>query len=92
MVQRIDRFSVGQSAKVVGVLYALMGLVFVPFFLLASLFAPRQAGFGAGFALLLPILYGVAGFVFTAIGCALYNLVAGWVGGIEVDLGPASGA
>ena len=92
MVQRIDRFSVGQSAKVVGVLYALMGLVFVPFFLLASLFSPRQAGFGVGFALVVPILYGVAGFVFTAIGCALYNLVAGWVGGIEVELGPASGA
>lgn len=86
MVQRIDRFSVGQSAKVVGILYALMGLVFVPFFLLAALFSPRQAGFGVGFALVVPVLYGAAGFVFTAIGCALYNLVAGWVGGIEVEL------
>ncbi len=28
----------------------------------------------------------VAGFVFTAIGCAIYNFVAGYVGGIEVEL------
>ena len=31
----------------------------------------------------------VAGFIFTALGCALYNLVAGWVGGIEVELAGA---
>ncbi len=91
MVQRIDRFSVGQTAKVVAALYALMGLVFAPFFVLAALFSPRQAGFGVGFALVVPILYGAAGFIFTAIGCALYNLVAGWVGGVEVELGPVTG-
>ena len=86
MVQRLNRFSIAQTAKVLGVLYALMGLIFLPFFLIASLFSPDQAGFGVGFAILLPILYGVAGFVFTAIGCALYNWVAGMVGGIEVQL------
>jgi len=63
-----------------------MGLIFLPFFLLASLFSPKQAGFGVGVALALPILYGVCGFIFTAIGCALYNWVAGMVGGIEVQL------
>lgn len=49
-------------------------------------FAPKQSGYGAGFALALPILYGICGFIFTAIGCAIYNLVAGWVGGVEVEL------
>jgi hypothetical protein len=84
--QRIRRFGIGQTAKVVAVLYALMGLIFVPFFLVASAFAPRESGMGTGFALALPILYGVFGFIFTAIACAIYNLVAGYVGGIEVDL------
>ena len=84
---RIERFGIGQTAKVLGVLYGLMGLVFVPFFLLATMFTPSESRFGLGFAIMLPILYGVAGFVFTAVGCWLYNLVAGWVGGIEVDLG-----
>ena len=86
MVQRLNRFSIAQTAKVLGVLYALMGLIFLPFFLIASLLSPDQAGLGVGVAILLPILYGVAGFIFTAIGCALYNWVAGMVGGIEVQL------
>ena len=87
MPQQIRRFGVGQTAKVVGVLYALMGLIFVPVFLIASMFSPNRAEFGTGFALALPIIYGVIGFIFTAIGCAIYNFVAGLVGGIEVELG-----
>jgi hypothetical protein len=92
MRQRVRRFGVGQTAKVAGVLYALMGLVAVPIFLVATLVAPSEAevGLGIGFALLLPLLYGLLGFVFTAIGCIIYNLVAGWVGGIEVDFGDSA--
>ena len=86
MVQRLRRFSIAQTAKVLGVLYGLMGLIFLPFFLIAALFSPNKAGFGVGFAILLPILYGLCGFIFTAIGCALYNWVAGMVGGIEIQL------
>jgi hypothetical protein len=87
MPQQIRRFGIGQTAKVVAVLYALMGLVFVPVYLMIAMFSPKEtAGFGTGFALAMPIFYGVAGFIFTAIGCAIYNLVAGWVGGVEVEL------
>jgi len=88
MVQRLRRFSIGQTAKVLGVLYGLLGLIFLPFFLLGAMFSPKQTGFGVGFAIALPIIYGLCGFIFTAIGCALYNWVAGMVGGIEVQLDP----
>ncbi len=91
MVQRLRRFSIGQTAKVMGVLYALMGLIFLPFVLVASLFSPKATGLGVGLALALPILYGIAGFIFAAIGCALYNLVARMVGGIEVQLDAPTG-
>jgi hypothetical protein len=84
--QQIRRFGVGQTAKVVATLYALMGLVFVPIFLIASMAAPRQTGFGPGFAFALPVMYGVLGYVFTALGCAIYNFVAGLVGGVEIEL------
>lgn len=87
MAQRISRFSVGQTAKVLGVLYALMGLLFVPIFLIAGRLTPQGQTFAPRLALALPVIYGLIGFVFTAIGCALYNVVAGWVGGIEVELG-----
>jgi Transmembrane domain of unknown function (DUF3566) len=86
MPQQIRKFGVFQTSKVIGTLYALMGLVFIPIFLIASMFSPKQEGMGVGFALILPILYGVIGFILTAIGCAIYNLVAGLVGGIEVEL------
>jgi cyanate permease len=93
MIQRLSSFSVGQTAKVLGVLYGLMGLIVVPFFLLAASFSPhRNGGFGIGFALVVPVIYGVFGFVFTAIGCALYNWVAGMVGGIEIKLDNGPGA
>lgn len=96
MIQRLNRFSIAQTAKVVGVLYAILGLVFLPFFLLAALLLPDQAGFGVGFAIILPIFYGAAGFICTAIGCVLYNWVARMVGGIEVQLDspttPSAGA
>jgi hypothetical protein len=86
---QIRRFGVGQTAKVVGALYALMGLVFVPIVLVVSMISPDRPGVGPGFALALPIIYGVLGFIFTAIGCAIYNFVAGLVGGVEVELDTA---
>ena len=91
MVQRLSRFSIGQTAKVLGLLYGLMGLIFVPFFLIATMLSPGEESFGVGVALALPILYGLLGFVFTAIGCALYNWVARKVGGIEVSLDTEAG-
>ncbi len=86
MAQRITRFSVGQTAKVFGVLYALIGLCLAPFFLVFGMMAPEGQGLGTVFAIAMPVLYGAMGLVGAAIGCALYNLVAGWVGGIEVEL------
>jgi hypothetical protein len=91
--QQIRRFGVGQTAKVVATLYALMGVVLVPIFLIAAMFSPKQTGFNPGFAFALPVMYGVVGYVFTAFSCAIYNFVAGLVGGVEIDLeGPRSSA
>ena len=42
--------------------------------------------FGTGFAILAPFLYAAMGFVFGAIGAFIYNLVAKWIGGIEVEV------
>lgn len=43
------------------------------------------AVFGVGAIILLPLLYGILGFVGGLITALLYNLVAGIVGGLEVD-------
>jgi hypothetical protein len=42
--------------------------------------------FGVGAIIFLPIMYGVLGLAAGAIGAALYNLFAGIIGGIEVEL------
>ena len=42
--------------------------------------------FGVGAIIMFPILYGIIGLVFGALTAALYNLVAGVVGGVEVQL------
>jgi hypothetical protein len=87
MRQQISRLSVHQTAKVLAILYGMMGLLVIPFFLVLPMLAPGEAeGFGIGLALLFPLIYAVFGYVFVAIGCLLYNLVAGWVGGIEVEM------
>jgi hypothetical protein len=87
-----------RTGIVFGVIYGLLGLIFVPFFLLAALLgsktgAPAFAIFGVGFAILLPVLYAVAGFIGGIICAALYDLVAKWTGGLEFevrDLAPAA--
>lgn len=94
---KIKKLGVLSSAKIQAILMAIIGLILGIFVaIIASLGAAisSTATDGAGFMvslgvaaiIVLPILYGTAGFVFGAIGALLYNLVASWVGGIEVEL------
>lgn len=43
------------------------------------------AFFGVGAIIVLPLVYGCIGLIFGALTAWVYNLVAGWVGGIEVE-------
>jgi hypothetical protein len=81
-------------AKIMGLIYGCMGLIFAPFFLLIGALgaafgqqnSPLAGIFGVGFAILMPVLYGAMGFVMGAIGALLYNLFARWVGGFELEM------
>jgi len=44
--------------------------------------------FGVGALVFMPVFYGVLGFVAGAVGAVIYNMFAGLVGGIELDLEP----
>ena len=44
------------------------------------------AGMGVVFLIAMPIIYGLMGFVGGVIMAAVFNLVTGWVGGIELEL------
>jgi len=41
--------------------------------------------FGAGAVVIMPIFYGVIGFVMTLISAALYNVASKITGGVEID-------
>jgi len=43
-------------------------------------------GFGLGSIIFFPIFYGIIGGIAGAVGALVYNLAAGWVGGLEVDI------
>jgi hypothetical protein len=85
--QQIRRFGIGQAVKVSAVLYTLMGVLLVPFFVLATSMAPGTEGaMPWWFIAAMPVVYGVIGVVSAVVGCLFYNLVAGWVGGIEIEV------
>jgi hypothetical protein len=94
-LRSVDPLSV---AKILGAMYAAMGLVFGCLFALIGLVAgPLASGrgqalpgfmFGIGAVIVLPILYGGMGLVSGAIGGWLYNVFADLLGGVRVDLQP----
>jgi hypothetical protein len=91
---RIRRFGVIKTANVVAVLYVvIVAVIFVPILAIVALAAPANQSIGGMGAvgvlvvgLLAAVFYGIIGWIFTAIACLLYNLAAGMIGGIEVQL------
>ncbi|HYL13298.1 MAG TPA: hypothetical protein VEV41_09685 [Terriglobales bacterium] len=81
-------------AKVVGAIQAAIGIVLMPFFLLAAVvgaFAESKTDQVSSlvfvvFSLFLPVFYGVFGFLMGAFGAWVYNLISKWIGGIELEL------
>jgi hypothetical protein len=91
----LKRIDIGSAAIMGGATSAALGFVLGVFFLLFgglfSSFGGREsAGFGLGFGVagivLFPIFYGVAGLIGAAIYAAIYNIIAGFVGGVKVEL------
>src|SRR6266705_3098872 len=98
IVKRLGPLS---CAKVTGILYGFIGLLVGFVFALISLAggaaSNRPGGpvfaalFGLGAIVFLPIVYGRLGFLMTLLMAALYNGVAGMVGGIEIQVEPTVG-
>lgn len=81
MTYKLVRVDPHQAGVVAGIIYAILGVLFLPFLLLGTL-ASNQSPIGPGFAFAVPILYGVAGYIGTLLGCFLFNQVARRMGGI----------
>jgi len=82
MKKQILSFSPIQTAKVFALLYFIMSIPMLGFMALSFALSPAPSP-GIWFLVVMPFVYLIFGFIFTAIGALIYNLVAKWVGGIE---------
>ena len=82
-------------AKVLGTIYALIGLLFGGLFSITALLGGNILSgdanvfgiiFGIGSLIFIPLLYAFFGFIGGFIAGLLYNVAAKWVGGIEIEI------
>ena len=97
-MQTIHRIGVLSLAEGLTALYALIGLIIgalMAFFSLIGAGLGQAAGaegawfgalFGVGALIIMPILYGVMGFLGGALTSSFYNICSGMVGGIEIEV------
>ena len=95
VIRKIDPLSVG---KIAGLLYAVIGLLIGALVSVIAMAGARLGGeagdsvplvgmlFGAGAIIFLPICYGIVGFIGSVVAAAIYNIAAGVVGGIRIDV------
>jgi hypothetical protein len=101
----IRRVGVLSSAKISGIVGAGLGLIIGVIYGLifmavgATALAGRNgpgAGFGIGLGLIImiavPVFYGFLSFIVGAVYAVIYNVAAGFVGGVELELEPLNTA
>jgi hypothetical protein len=86
MKKRLTYIAPLRAGIVLAILYGIAGLIVIPFLLLASFASKEGATGGIVFAVLIPIIYAVMGFIGGIIAAALYNLVAKWTGGLQFEV------
>ena len=88
MKKRIARLSVLQTGKFLAVMCGFLSLIRLPFMLIPMLAGGAKAVTPMlGMLLLYPIMAFISGIIMAA----LYNLVARWIGGIEVTVEAVEG-
>lgn len=86
MKKQIARISILQSSKIVVALYAIMGLFYSLAGIPMIIFGGRELQIMGIVYCAMPLGLALFGFIFFAIAAALYNLLARWLGGFEVEI------
>ncbi|CAN5707112.1 hypothetical protein BH11VER1_BH11VER1_12720 [soil metagenome] len=86
MKKQLIRISVLQSSKIMAALYVLMGFLYTLIGIPMIIFGGKEIQIVGVIYLFMPVLMGVLGFIFFAIFSAVYNLLAKWLGGFEVEV------
>jgi len=87
MKKQLIRISVIQSSKIMTAMYVVMGFIYTPIGVGMMLFSDNPVIKKLGFFYTLgPIFMGILGFLFFVIFAGIYNLLAKWLGGFEVEV------
>jgi hypothetical protein len=86
MKKQMIRISILQSSKIMTALYVLMGFIYTLIGIPMIIFGNTQIRIIGAIYLLGPIIAGIFGFIFFVIFAAIYNLLAKWLGGFEVEV------
>ena len=93
MKKRLVRIEPHAAGKTLGALYFLMGLLFIPMFVLAGITTPDARTLPwILMAVAVPFIYGGMGYVLVAIGAAVFNQICRFTGGLEFTVEPVAGA
>ena len=86
MKKRLTRISILQSSKIMTALYFVMGLLYTLIGIPMVIFGGSQYRLMGIVYCFGPILFGILGFVCFVIFSALYNGLAKWLGGVEIEV------
>ncbi len=86
MKKQLVRISVLQSSKIVTALYVIIGFFYTLIGILLLIFGGQNWRTMGIIYILMPIIMAILGFIFFIIFAALYNFLAKYLGGIEVQI------
>ena len=84
MRRQITRVSIHQTSKVFALMYFCFSLLVVPIGLAMVSRYPQGRGMGM-FLIFAPVIYGVVGYLGSALFGVIYNFLAARVGGVEFE-------
>ncbi|HII02372.1 TPA: hypothetical protein HA351_12225 [Methanosarcinaceae archaeon] len=93
--RHITKIGVLSLGKILGAIYAIMGLIFGAIMTLTFMGMGSIMGndgalagllLGTGAIITLPIFYGILGFIDGIITALIYNVAAGFIGGLEIEV------
>ena len=86
MKKQMIRISILQSSKIMTALYILMGFIYTLIGLPMIIFGGDKLRIIGIIYVLMPVILGIFGFIFFVIFAAVYNGLAKWLGGVEVEV------
>ena len=86
MKKQISRLSILQSSKIVVALYFLMGFIYTLIGIPMMIFGGKAFQIMGIIYCAMPFVLAIFGFIFFALFAWIYNVLAGFLGGIELEV------